>query len=124
MRSLNIIESFDNIKIFFLTGDFKGLMNKKRFNNLFHRVIFSNVSVHLLDNPDLNNILKDNACITLESVRHMTILKPEQKIEYLKRVHSMASKLKWNVCGIDLKDEKLKDIVKDMENITYLYKKE
>lgn len=56
MTALEIIQSFDNIKVFFITGDFNSILKKKRFNHLFNRIVFSNVSVHLLDNPEILSI--------------------------------------------------------------------
>lgn len=131
MTALEIIQSFDNIKIFFVTGDFNIAFKKKKFKNLFHRVVFSNVGVHLLDSPEFVSILisflflfidmlKPDCCVTLESVRHMTILKPEQRIEYLKRVHGMAEKCGLKCC-VDLTNkEKLKEMILELENVSYI----
>eukprot|EP00743_Colponemidia_sp_Colp-15_P008071 GILK01008746.1.p1 GENE.GILK01008746.1~~GILK01008746.1.p1 ORF type:complete len:482 (-),score=68.77 GILK01008746.1:215-1660(-) len=95
----DILPAFSHFKIHILTGDLKSIFGKKRFSSLFDRLYLGNLAVHHIANGEaINSILTPDAVITTETMKFMIPVENEQKLEYLRKVNSMATQAGWSPC--------------------------
>ncbi len=83
--------------ILYRSGKLEEAFAKKRFNQLFDHAFLSTHAVHHLGHEGARNVLKKDALVTVESPRYLFQLDKEQKQEFVKRTHALAtakSKLK------------------------------
>ncbi len=120
LRARKIIEMQDGVKVFLLSGTIEDMVSKKHYQGLFHRVAMSYNAAHFMANESFNQILAPISCVTVESAKYVVPVKKEQKVEYMKKVDEMASKLGWACCAKKITDE----WNEQLDNITYIRGKE
>jgi hypothetical protein len=96
--------------ILYRSGKLEEAFPKKRFHQQFDHAFLSTHAVHHLGHEGARNVLKKDALVTVESPRYLFQLDKEQKQEFVKRTHALAtttSKLEslgpttcQNICGL------------------------
>ncbi|MFS8160491.1 MAG: DUF4471 domain-containing protein [Candidatus Roizmanbacteria bacterium] len=81
--------SHANIKFHLLSGKLDKLYEKKKFKNLFDIGVLSCHSANVIS-KELSVLFKDKSKVHVESSDYMVIFKPEQRVEYRKRVQEKA----------------------------------
>jgi hypothetical protein len=77
--------------LLYRSGKLEESFAKKRFNQLFDHAFLSTHAVHHLGHEGARNVLKKGALVTVESPRYLFQLDKEQKQEFVKRTHALAT---------------------------------
>ncbi|OQS05915.1 hypothetical protein THRCLA_02007 [Thraustotheca clavata] len=92
-RARNILETFKNVKITLLQGDIEMLLEKSRYQNLFHHVFLSvHASSHLVksNSTSWTRILQPKAKVSIESSVFLLPLNEDQRIKYMEKIVEFA----------------------------------
>ncbi|CAN0201164.1 unnamed protein product [Ectocarpus sp. 6 AP-2014] len=94
-RAQCIVETFDGVKVFLLSGDLDRHLSKPRFKHLFDRVHMSLTAVDAAGSACINEALADEAVVTMDTGRYMIPFNKDQQRNFVERTCSLASGRGW-----------------------------
>ncbi|CAM9189358.1 unnamed protein product, partial [Laminaria digitata] len=94
-RAQCIMETFDGVKVFILSGDLKQHLSKPRFQGLFDRVHMSLTAVDIAGSDGINSALADDAVITMDTGRYMVPFNKEQQRSFIGKACGLAYDRGW-----------------------------
>ncbi|CAM9117268.1 unnamed protein product [Ectocarpus sp. 13 AM-2016] len=94
-RAQCIMEAFDGVKVFLLSGDLDRKLSKPRFKHLFDRVHMSLTAVDAAGSACINEALADEAVVTMDTGRYMIPFNKDQQRSFVERTCSLASGRGW-----------------------------
>lgn len=71
VRSNNVEEALDGVKLMPLCGDLKSLLIKKKYKNMFDHVYLSQQTAHNLEQSTFKSILKSGGTVSVESGKYV-----------------------------------------------------
>ena len=89
-----------NVHIHLVTYDFEKLFTKSKFHNLFDIGVLSIHSDNQIK-PEFNILFKDKAKILAETGDCLIVFKPEQKLEFKKKIVEKAVASSWQQLDYD-----------------------
>ena len=95
-RAENILESYDGVKIFPLTGptgDMQATLGRTRFQKQFHSVYLSSRCVHALELPFMKEVLSTPALVVAESSKFLVPLTRDARKGYVEKINEFAEAL-------------------------------
>lgn len=85
-----------NIRINLLSGSVEKLLLKKKFQGKFDIGVLSIHSANMIS-PEFSSLFKQGSKIHVETADYMVLLKPEQRVEFRKKMVEKAIAAKWTV---------------------------
>jgi len=95
-RAECILDSFDGVKVFPVTGSADAVFDRPKFNAMFDLIYVSSRSVSILEKPYMSTILKPSALICAESSKFLLPLTREARLEYINNVQGFATSQGWS----------------------------
>jgi dynein assembly factor 3 len=94
-RAENIVESWQDIKIFPMCGDPLSILDKSKYVGAFDAAFLSVRVGQLASSPLMNKVLRGTACVAIESAKFLSHLPKQQREEYLGKVGELAAGQQW-----------------------------
>ncbi|CAN0054281.1 unnamed protein product [Scytosiphon promiscuus] len=94
-RAECIVEAFDGVKVFMLSGELDRHLSKPHYHHFFDRVHLGLTTVDVVGSALTSEALADRAVITMDTGRYMVPFNEEQQRKFVGGIFSLASEQGW-----------------------------